>query len=262
MGGWGRGGGVPPRGGGRPSQGPVVSPTAPPPPTTGGARTTDARGREGRRATGSGDATRCCAGAPRGRDCRRRARSRTLASLSAPGSARVSRLDRRTAGRHRPGIEEAMREEDFPAQQPQEEEEARVPSADAQPRRAGGAQAPPAQGTRPPVGLTRRVSGRAEFRSLAGARRLRSGVLSLASCPTSTPGQPRVAFAVPRSVGGAVDRNRVRRRLREAVRSQAALMLPGTAYLIGARRGAAETTYREIEATLRELVLRSSEGRT
>ncbi len=196
------------------------------------------------------------------RDCRRAGPGRRLARLSAPGWARPSRRDRGVAGHPSPGIEEAMREEDFPAQQPQEEEEARVPSADAQPRRAGGAQAPPAQGTRPPVGLTRRVSGRAEFRSLAGARRLRSGVLSLASCPTSTPGQPRVAFAVPRSVGGAVDRNRVRRRLREAVRSQAALMLPGTAYLIGARRGAAETTYREIEATLRELVLRSSEGRT
>jgi len=32
------------------------------------------------------------------------------------------------------------------------------------------------------------------------------------------PEGPRIGFAVPRSLGGAVDRNRIRRRLREAVR--------------------------------------------
>ncbi|MCZ7535592.1 MAG: ribonuclease P protein component [Acidimicrobiia bacterium] len=84
------------------------------------------------------------------------------------------------------------------------------------------------------MGLTRRVRGRAEFRSLAGGRRLRSGVLTLVrhdggngSSPGATQTPPRIAFAVPRSVGGSVVRNRVRRRLREAVRSQAPLLVGG-----------------------------------
>lgn len=47
-------------------------------------------------------------------------------------------------------------------------------------------------------------------------------------------GPPRVAYAVGRGVGNAVARNRLRRRLREAVRGHAALLQPASAYLVGA----------------------------
>lgn len=154
-----------------------------------------------------------------------------------------------------------MREEDFPAQHPQEEEKARIPPADAQPCRAGGAQAPPAQGSRPPVGLNRRVRVGAEIRGLVGRRRLKSGVLTLVRGATATAGPPLLAFAVPRSVGCAVVRNKVRRRLRAASRAHAALMRPGSVYLLGVRSGVTNITYREIEVTLGELLERSAESR-
>ncbi len=85
-----------------------------------------------------------------------------------------------------------------------------------------------------------------------------SGDLAGSTAPLSP---PRIAFAVPRSVGGSVVRNRVRRRLREAVRSQAGLLTAGNAYLVGAVSDAANATYREIESTLSELLRRSAEDR-
>jgi len=56
---------------------------------------------------------------------------------------------------------------------------------------------------------------------------------------------PRVAFAVGRQVGGAVDRNRVRRRLRAIAREA---RLPAGAWLIGAGAGAATATHRELRS--------------
>jgi ribonuclease P protein component len=51
--------------------------------------------------------------------------------------------------------------------------------------------------------------------------------------------QPRVGYAVPRRVGGAVDRNGVKRRLREAVARHEHLLRPGTDYVLIARPGLA-----------------------
>ena len=44
---------------------------------------------------------------------------------------------------------------------------------------------------------------------------------------------PRVAYAVGRRAGGAVARNKVRRRLRAATRAHARELEPGCAYLVG-----------------------------
>ena len=62
---------------------------------------------------------------------------------------------------------------------------------------------------------------------------------------------PRVAFAVGRRAGGAVVRNRVRRRLRAIVREVEPSMHPG-AYLVGATAEASAMPYRELKATVCE----------
>jgi ribonuclease P protein component len=73
---------------------------------------------------------------------------------------------------------------------------------------------------------------------------------------THLPGEGgvRVAYAVGRRVGPAVVRNRVRRRLRAAVREldRSGAGLADGAYLIAVRPGAADRSYRELRADLAE----------
>jgi ribonuclease P protein component len=52
--------------------------------------------------------------------------------------------------------------------------------------------------------------------------------------------EPRLGLAVPKSVGGAVVRNRVKRQLRETWREVAARARPGHDYVLVARPGLAE----------------------
>ena len=65
---------------------------------------------------------------------------------------------------------------------------------------------------------------------------------------------PRVAFSVGRSVGDAVTRNRVRRRLRAAVREHAPALAPGAAYLVGADPRSAHLPYAQLSSTLRAIL--------
>jgi ribonuclease P protein component len=65
---------------------------------------------------------------------------------------------------------------------------------------------------------------------------------------------PRVAYAVGRHVGSAVTRNRVRRRLRAAVREEAAGLESSCAYLIGVGPGAAVASYGDLRGTLRAIL--------
>lgn len=60
---------------------------------------------------------------------------------------------------------------------------------------------------------------------------------------------PRVAYAVGTAVGGAVTRNRVRRRLQAGVASVAPDLGPGT-YLVGAAPGAAGASFAELASSL------------
>lgn len=66
--------------------------------------------------------------------------------------------------------------------------------------------------------------------------------------PSSEP--PRVAYAVGRKAGGAVARNRVRRRLRAATRAHARELEPGRAYLVGVVGEPAPTTYASLSNSL------------
>src|SRR5256714_2070804 len=144
-----------------------------------------------------------------------------------------------------------MREEDVPAEQPEAEEDPRLPDPDAYPRRPGGHRPPARQGSLQSLSLIWRVRDRAMFRAIAHGRRRRCGALQVSAAVVSThPEPPRIAFAVGRQVGNAVVRNRVRRRLRVAVREHHAQLQPGWGYLVRAAPRAAGDTYRELSDAL------------
>jgi ribonuclease P protein component len=111
-----------------------------------------------------------------------------------------------------------------------------------------------------------RITDRATFGALARARRVRQGPLTVAFVPPGAPaselGHPdaRVAYSTGRKVGGAVVRNRVRRRLRAACRQHAALLVPGGAYLVSASPGTATTSYQDLAAHLAEALDRLGSG--
>jgi ribonuclease P protein component len=67
---------------------------------------------------------------------------------------------------------------------------------------------------------------------------------------------PRAAFAVGRAVGGAVSRNRVRRRLRALLAREAARGLPGGWYLVGAGPSAATASFDELATATAALAAR------
>lgn len=95
-----------------------------------------------------------------------------------------------------------------------------------------------------------RITDKATFRALARSkRRGTAGPLTVSYCalaprPGQTPGggRPQVGYAVPKSLGNAVVRNRVRRRLRVATRLLAP-SLPEGAYLVRAAPGSASVRF-------------------
>jgi len=94
------------------------------------------------------------------------------------------------------------------------------------------------------------------FRSLARGRRRRRGDVVVSSVVVGTRGEPpRVAYAIGSRVGGAVVRNRVRRRLRAATRLHADALEPGHAYLVSARPAAASSAYGALADSLRGALL-------
>lgn len=76
----------------------------------------------------------------------------------------------------------------------------------------------------------------------------------MVTCAVVGPGSepPRVAYAVGRGVGGAVVRNRVRRRLRAATRTHSGELVPGHAYLVSTGPAAAARSYAELSAALHD----------
>ena len=100
-----------------------------------------------------------------------------------------------------------------------------------------------------------RVTDRASFQALRRrGRRVRRGpvtVTYLAPDEQSSALPPRVAFAVGKATGGAVVRNRVRRRLRAALRElMVAGRLPSGTYLLGATAVVAQTPWSELLSSL------------
>lgn len=69
---------------------------------------------------------------------------------------------------------------------------------------------------------------------------------------------PRVGFSVSRKLGKAVVRNRVKRRLREAVRQEAARLPQGSDLVFSARMRCVTASFDEILGAVQELLNRSN----
>ena len=76
---------------------------------------------------------------------------------------------------------------------------------------------------------------------------MRRGPITVTLVETASTDPPRVAYAIGRSVGGAVERNRLRRRLRAIMSELGAQLAPG-AYLVGAAPEAAALSFGELKA--------------
>ena len=70
--------------------------------------------------------------------------------------------------------------------------------------------------------------------------------------------QPAVAYAMGRQIGGAVQRNLLRRRLRELLKIKAHKVLPGF-YLIGAASGATKLSFVELGTQVDSLLERCTQ---
>jgi ribonuclease P protein component len=148
-----------------------------------------------------------------------------------------------------------MREAHVPTQQPETQENARFPAPDAHPRRSRGAPGAPYSRPQTSLRLIWRIRDRATFDALARVPAVRRGALWIRSArgpDASAP--PRVAYAIGRAAGNAAERNRARRRLREAVRGADTELEAGRAYLFGAGREVVTMPYADLAATVVRLL--------
>jgi ribonuclease P protein component len=96
-----------------------------------------------------------------------------------------------------------------------------------------------------------RLRKRAEFLAVRRGEKRRGRLFLLEVLERGDASPPRVGFTVTRKVGNAVVRNRIRRRLREAVRVTAPDdMRPGSDYVIVGREEVLAAPFAEIGAEL------------
>jgi len=157
-------------------------------------------------------------------------------------------------------------EADVSTQSAPAREDARIPRADEDQGRAKGVEAASCEGPKAADGLTgglsrrQRLTTRAEFQALfqRGKRIDRPALIVLwreADEPT------RVGFAVSRQLRNAVQRNRARRRLREAFRSARAAAPSRAALVIIGRPGALTASFEALQGQMRQALAAIPGGR-
>ena len=108
-------------------------------------------------------------------------------------------------------------------------------------------------------GAARRVRAARDFQRVRRRGRQVSGrYLSLGYVRRPEAEAPlRVGFSVSKRVGGAVTRNRVKRRLRESVRRGLHTLAPGWDLVVTAKPAAVEASYTALDSEIRELLARA-----
>ncbi len=112
----------------------------------------------------------------------------------------------------------------------------------------------------PPTATLPTLKKRAEFLATAkGGRSARRAFVLQAAPAASESAAPRMGYTVTKKTGNAVERNRIRRRFREAVRAASERARPGVDYVLIGRRAALtmefETLVREIGQCLAKVPL-------
>ncbi|MGD1069335.1 MAG: ribonuclease P protein component [Bryobacteraceae bacterium] len=72
---------------------------------------------------------------------------------------------------------------------------------------------------------------------------------------------PRVGFTTPKALGKAVVRNRLKRRVREAVRLELATLSPEWSIVFNPRRKTLDCVFTELQTEVRRLFIRCSQAR-
>ncbi|MGH2428822.1 MAG: ribonuclease P protein component [Candidatus Limnocylindria bacterium] len=101
---------------------------------------------------------------------------------------------------------------------------------------------------------------RADFEEIGRRGTARSTPLLVLRWLRTERTETRVGLSTPRSLGGAVQRNQVRRRLRELLRERIGDIGPGWDLLLIARPDSARASHAELRATLDALLRRSDIG--
>ena len=102
------------------------------------------------------------------------------------------------------------------------------------------------------------LTARGDFAALQQTSKSRVHRLVVARFLANDLGLTRFGFSTGRRLGGAVARNRVRRRLREIVRALVAEVRPGWDILLIARPGAEKATYPELRDAVRDVLRRGA----
>jgi ribonuclease P protein component len=150
---------------------------------------------------------------------------------------------------------EQTREADLPTEQIGAQAPPRFPEPHGDQGRPQGAQRPPDARPEAPQRLiagklaapVEKLRKRADFLGAATGPRAPAAAFVLQTGARADNGPPRVGFTVSKKVGNAVERNRVRRRLREIVRlSDAGRLRPGNDYVLIGRRAALDLPFERL----------------
>ena len=115
---------------------------------------------------------------------------------------------------------------------------------------------------RPDIGVMERLRHRRDFLSTAAGASASTAGFVVQERRRGDDGPARVGFTVSKKVGGAVERNRVRRQLREIVRlSAAAGFRAGSDYVVVGRRAALGIPFARLAADFTGALKRLDRGR-